>query len=99
MVAWINKTFQKVISRWGESRKCCDAGVNANEQRLRERQYKGRDDNDIDRNARQTNKCRLADSKYTLLASEAGPNNADRDMTVEIRFSSRYVVMVVLVEA
>jgi hypothetical protein len=99
MVAWINKTFQKVISRWGESRKCCDAGVNANEQRLRERQYKGRDDNDIDRNARQTNKCRLADSKYTLLATEAGPDNAGRYVTIEISFFCHYVVMVVLVDA
>jgi hypothetical protein len=70
-----------------------------NKQRLQERQYKGRDANDIDGNARQTNKCRLADSKYTLLASEARPNNAGREMTVEMRFLSRYVVMVVLVEA
>lgn len=70
-----------------------------NKQRLRERQNKGRDANDTNGNARQTSKCRLVDSKYTLLASGAGPNNAVREMTVEVRFWSRYVVIVVLVEA
>ena len=46
---------------------------------------KGHDDN-VDDNARRTNKCRLADSKYTLLATEARPNNAGRYVTVEISF-------------
>jgi hypothetical protein len=51
------------------------------------------------KNAKKKATVEMANSKYTLLATEAGPDNAGRYVTIEISFFCHYVVMVVLVDA
>jgi len=102
LLAQVDKSTVKQAALCSWDRRCRDAVVNASSDKkicLQERQKKGGHSRNGYGNARRTNKCRLADSKYTLLATEAGPDNAGRYVTIEISFLCHYVVMVVLVDA